>query len=305
VNQLNIYQTKEIFSQSFILENIIVPMKRLLKRKRSKAQKIFSMPNGSDEKMDGIPNHPAHQPSPAEAFTRAIGSISEAQKDYERRRKELLEREAETAWDRLARSSASDLERTAGKIIWLIREHERDNLFGNIASEAIPGRDTRDMGGQFLSNKDRVMKDSRLYKIAVEMPKGCHLHLHFNAELAPEILIEEARKQKNMFIRSTQPILKDTDYDETEIVFNVMPIDTPTVDLWSPDYNPAFKGDNVRPWMKWTDFQSEFRRRRNPGHNDPEEWVRAKMVLSEDEVYGLSQTTNGLVSSCLLEYTFC
>jgi adenosine deaminase CECR1 len=149
------------------------------------------------------------------------------------------------------------------------------------------------MGGQFLSNKDRVVNFSRLYQIALRMPKGCHLHLHFNAELAPEILVQEARRQPNMFIRSTQPLLKDEDYDTTEIVFNVMPIDTPTVDIWSPNYKPEFKSADARPWMKWTTFQDEFKKRRNPDRNDPETWIRSKMVLHEDEVYGQTQTTNG------------
>jgi adenosine deaminase CECR1 len=265
----------------------------LLKRKRSKTPKILSMPNGTDEKMDVGPNHTAPPPVVLEVFSKNISNLDDAKKDYERRRKDLLEREAKNAWDRDARANATDVERKAGNIIWLIREHERDNLFGNIASEAIPHPDTLDMGGQFLSNKDRVVNKSLLYKIAVRMPKGCHLHLHFNAELAPMVLIREASRQPNMFIRSTQPILKDEDYTETEIVFNVMPSDTPTVDIWSKDYNPDFRSPGATPWMKWTEFRDEFRRRRPVGENDPEEWIRAKMVLNEDEVYGKEQTTNG------------
>lgn len=268
-------------------------MKRLLKRKRSRTPKIMTVTNGTtDEKTDGLSNHVSSpQQSLSEAFSKNISNLSEAAKDYDRRKRDLIEREQVTAWDRHARRNASDNEKKAHDIIWRIREHERDNLFGNIASEAIPGPDTLDMGGQFLSNKDRVMSQSRLYKIANRQPKGCHLHLHFNAELAPEILITEANKQDNMYIRSTQPILTDHDYLETEIVFNVMPKDTPTVDLWSENYNPDFRSPNARPWMKWSDFKEEFRRRRP--HDDVEAWVRAKMVLSEEEVYGKTQTTNG------------
>jgi hypothetical protein len=63
VDQLSIYQS-EIFSHSFILESIIVPMKKgfgLLKRKRSKIPKVLTVTNGADEKMDGLPNHVGHQ----------------------------------------------------------------------------------------------------------------------------------------------------------------------------------------------------------------------------------------------------
>jgi adenosine deaminase CECR1 len=265
----------------------------MLKRKRSKLPKSVAMPNGTDEKANGLPNHVSPQPSLSDTFTKNYGNLSDARSDYDRRRRELIEREMETAWDREARKSASDSEKKARNIIWTIREHERDNLFGNVASEAIPGPLTLDMGGQFLSNKERVMNESKLYRIAKRQPKGCHLHLHFNAELTPEILITEANKVENMFIRSTQPILRDEDYSETEIVFNVMPLDTPTVDLWSQDYNPDFRSPNAKPWMKWAEFKEEFQRRQ-PGR-DVEEWVRAKMVLSEEEVYGKQQTTNGLV----------
>jgi adenosine deaminase CECR1 len=263
-----------------------------LKRKRSKLPKRSSVPNGTDEKMEDLPNHTSPQLSLQDTFTKNYSNLSEAQRDYDRRRKELIEKEHATAWDRKARESASDAEKRAGRIIWLIREHERDNLFGNIATEAIPGPHTLDMGGQFLSNKDRVMSQSKLYQIAVRQPKGCHLHLHFNAELVPEKLLYEANKQPNMFIRSTQPILLDKDYGETEIVFNVMPIETPEVDLWSADYNPEFKKPGSTPWMKWTTFKEEYGRRRPQGP-PVEDWVRAKMVLSEDEVYGTTQTTNG------------
>lgn len=279
------------------VDNFIVPMRRglgLLKRKRSKTPKVLSVPNGTDEKMDGVANHASPVESLSDAFSRNFSNLNDARQRYDQRREELIRREHDTAWDREARNNASDNEKIAGNIIWKIREHERDNLFGNIASEAIPGPETLDMGGQFLSNKDRVMQQSKLYDIAHRQPKGCHLHLHFNAELVPEILISEANKQQNMFIRSTQPILKPEDYEETEIVFNVMPIDTPNMDLWSENYNPDFRSQGATPWMKWSDFKSEYRRRR-PANvpENVEDWIRAKMVLSEDEVYGKEQTTNG------------
>ena len=291
----------EFYSHLFIVDNFIVPMKKglgLLKRKRSRTPKIVAVTNGTDEKMDGMSNHVSPQISLSDTFSRNYSNLSDAQKDYDRRRRDLIEREIESAWDKHARNTASDNEKKASNVIWRIREHERDVLFGNIASEAIPGKDTLDMGGQFLSNKDRVMERSRLYRIARRQPKGCHLHLHFNAELAPEILLDEANKQPNMFIRSTQPLLKPNDYEETEIVFNVMPMDTPTVDLWSPEYNPEFKSPTARPWMRWSDFKIEFRRRRP--EKDVEAWVREKMVLSEEEVYGKEQTTNGQVSSAFV-----
>jgi adenosine deaminase CECR1 len=170
-----------------------------------------------------------------------------------------------------------------------IREDERVNLFGNVASEAIRAETTRDMGGQFLTNKERIGQ-SKLYEIAKEMPKGMHLHIHFNAELQPDILIDKSRENPCMFIRSTQPLLQDKDYDETEMVFSVLPSSTRTVDIFSSNYNPEFRAPGSTPWMRWSTFREEFDKRRR---EKTEDWIKTKLILSEHEVYDSKQTTNG------------
>lgn len=242
--------------------------------------------------MDAQSNHVP--PSVNEAFESSFQNVDDSRKSFERFKMQIHEKESTGAWDRHAKLSASDVERKAANIVWKIREDERDNLFGNKASEAVPGPDTLDMGGQFLTNKHRIETRSRLFQIAKEMPKGCHLHLHFNAELECEELIKKARElPHNMLVRSTQPMLSDKDYEESELVFNVMPVNTPTADLFSPDYSPAWKTADAKPWMRWTDFRKEFSKRRP--NIDAEDWIRDKMVLSEDEVYNRWQTVNGYV----------
>jgi adenosine deaminase CECR1 len=213
-----------------------------------------------------------------------------AQSDYEERKRSILESENRDAWDAAARLSASAAEKRAQIIAFKIREDERVNLFGNVASEAIPTSDTRDMGGQFLTNKDRI-KLSKIYRMAQEMPKGCHLHLHFNAELMePDDFIKQAQKNPNMYVRSTRPIVSDSDYDEAEIVFNVLPSSTVEADIFDAGYRPEFRKPGAKPWMKWSSFRAAFYSRRS---EDPEKWIRRKLVLTEEEVYGINQTTNG------------
>lgn len=250
--------------------------------------------------------------------------------EYMVNRATLLKQEDMISWDRPARNSASRNEVQAARIIYLLREYERENTFGNMASEDIPDPETRDMGGQFLTNKDRIENDSKIFKIAQQMPKGCHLHLHFNAELQPERLLLRARLMKNMFIRSLKPLINKEAMDTTELVFNVMPDDTPTSDIFSTEYNFEFKTPGSRPWMRWTTFCEEFENRYNDlfeirsidqdnikkesivmeenglAHFDDhfdqeplklnlaETWVKNKMVLSEFEAYGMSQTVNGV-----------
>jgi adenosine deaminase CECR1 len=275
---------------------IFVPMKRRLLRSRKKrgdppkADVIIN-----DVKMVDAPNHVT--PDLKQTFERYLQNGAEYQKLYEKHKKDLLETEIVEAWDRQARNNASDAEMMANTIIWRIREDERDNLFGNKASESIPAPTTRDMGGQFLTNRDRIEGQSKVFRIAQEMPKGCHLHLHFNAEIPPPILIEKARDISNMFVRSTLPIVKEKDYAETEMVFNVMPENTLAADIFCPDYKPDWKAPGAMPWMKWSDFRREYQARwtidATPRDKDAEDWIRKKMILSEEEVYGISQTTNG------------
>ena len=96
-------------------------------------------------------------------------------------------------WDRKARDAASSAQREAALIIWKIREDERDNLYGNKASEAIPDDDTLDMGGQFLTNKLRTEAKSQLYKIgAKNYQKEGICTFTSMQNLVPDVLIRKA-----------------------------------------------------------------------------------------------------------------
>jgi adenosine deaminase CECR1 len=223
--------------------------------------------------------------------TAVIAEETDAQIAYAAHKKRLLAGEDSGSWMTPAQEGASETELLAQKTVWKLREFERDVTFGNVASEAIPGPETLDMGGQFLTNRDRIVNQSKIYKIAEQVPKGAHLHLHFNAELAPDSLIDQAKNNPYMHIRTTQPLLTDEDYDNAEVVFNVLPKSTPSVDVWSASYNPDFRTPGSTPWMLWSTFRTEFEKRRGIA---AEIWVRTKLILTEEETYGTCQTTNGI-----------
>lgn len=268
--------------------------------------------------------------------------FDEAVKDDESARhyislhEQLLDTENKNAWDRDARphkSSASfQKEERAAAIIHAVRNYEREFVFGNLPSEAIPGKNTRDMGGQFLTNKKRINTRSKLFEIANLVPKGALLHLHFNAELHPEQLLEKARDMPTMYIRSIRPLLTEEDLLETEVVFNVMDPEQvePGVDIFDAKYpgtatnwkTPEMK---YKVWMRWKDFQDrfdeQFSKNHHDNHDDPvfhsppgpeddtrccgaspavklsrtEVWLISKMVLSPAEAYSPDQTVNGQV----------
>jgi adenosine deaminase CECR1 len=214
------------------------------------------------------------------------------------------------------------MEVLAGKLLSKIREHERidPQLYGNLPSEAIPEASTRDMGGHFLTNKPRIER-STLFRIAREMPKGAHLHLHFNAVLHPSELLLYARRptiRNTLFIRATQALLHRTDYEKVEIVFGVHPQDIATGDIFSVGYDPQFKlPPNTTAWMRWVDFRHRFNSIKvthllgdrnsvtdqstpklledSQNALDPaEQWVCHKITLTSTGTYDERQTTNGI-----------
>jgi adenosine deaminase CECR1 len=259
-------------------------------------------------------------------YDKALGDTDELNR-YSAKHSELLQLENEDAWDREAQTNSHYEERVAAGIIRAMREYERKIVFGNQASEAIPSKETRDMGGQFLTNKDRIDHGSLLFQIARKVPKGGLLHLHFNAELHPERLLVYARSMKDLYIRSIRPLLTQHDLDETEMVFNVLDSDKleKGVDIFSETYiGNATNWKKDQPgewsvWMPWEQFQEDFKKH-FPGKyldsgktNIPEgttccepsepfsevelspaeKWLKSKMVLSEEEAYGFTQTVNG------------
>ena len=85
----------------------------------------------------------------------------------------------EKAWDRGDKDKASDPEEQAGAIIRAITEYEREIFF------------------EYTLNEARIQCRSKVYEIAKHVPKGAMLHLHFNAELHPQQLFQEARNNKH------------------------------------------------------------------------------------------------------------
>lgn len=234
-------------------------------------------------------------PDISNAFSAGLEKSVPARQRYDSERSKYLKVEDEHAWDGPARKSASKAENRAAEIVWKIREDERENLFGNKATEAIPGPETLDMGGQFLTNLNRIREQSDVHRIAQRMPKGAHLHIHFNSEFSPMVLLNQAEDyvKDTLFIRSTKPLCSTKDLADTEMVFNVLPSETEQADCFSSEYLPEFKKEGSKPWMKWTAFKKSLSERPDLGVTNPDDWITAKMVLSEEEVYGMKQTTNG------------
>ncbi|KAK3073822.1 hypothetical protein LTR53_004228, partial [Teratosphaeriaceae sp. CCFEE 6253] len=245
---------------------------------------------------------PTAMPSPEDAKALLDKNVKHAadSSQYTEKRHDLLAMEKAHVWFADAQARASNAELRAQDIIFRIRESERRDLYGNLPSEAVPTPETRDMGGQFLFNKSRI-DQSKIFEIAHRMPKGCHLHIHFNSELPPEVLLPHAGSaamHETMHVRTTRALCNSQDYGPAEIVFNVMPKETKKADCFSSDYNPDVKSTNSSPWMLWADFRDSFpahiRCEENPdGFDNAECWAREKMSVTLHNAYNARQTHNG------------
>ena len=237
--------------------------------------------------------------------------------EYNVARAALIQAEKATAFDAQVIATASEIEKKASKIVRGIRNYDWDNTYkmppsskrvdedGNIRVENAAGE-------HFLSNVDLINK-TELFKVARKMPKGAHLHVHFNSCLPPKFLIREARKLPDtMWICSSRPLINDAEFRNCRIQFNVFNADgvaaaNKKLDIdqkasRSSDTNIFTANYLPMRWMKYQDFISQFDwtdyrdgGRRYHGINGVEDWLERKMVFSAEEAYGVRQTSRGYV----------
>lgn len=221
-------------------------------------------------------------------------------------RQDLVNKEVYASWTGPAERAANEVELKAAQIVTRILNHERRHLFGSRPGETIPDSASAEMGGRYLTNKERI-EESRILQMAKRMPKACHLHVHFNTEIPIEDLLQKARDlPETMFVRSTKTLTTPNDYDECEIIFDVLPSNTLTRDIFS-EHTPSDKRtENGPSWMRWVDFRTKFphfmnfEKERHGVLDDAETWAIEKIVFSSRSTRDVRDTVNGYVSIGIL-----
>lgn len=233
---------------------------------------------------------------------------------YQKRRAKLVNREILGC-----ETGVSADECRVAQILDAFRRFEREYVFKNLPGEDVPGPDTLDMGGRFLTNRARIVQKSFVFeKFAKPVPKGALLHLHLNAGLPVVDLLLKARENERLYIRSERALLVSKDLDETELTFDTLEHGklTEEFDIFSPTYmlgETTWKGSQnaYKGWMRWELFRKNFEKRLPKDQwkkrsyfedaslnrlDRAERWVCSKMVLSAKEVYDAGQTVNGQVN---------
>lgn len=227
----------------------------------------------------------------------AVGIADEApmptEAEYYEMRNLIVSREEALSFDARCRARATDKERRVDAIIRKVRRRDDARIFS--CAEPRKGHQgqlhQRFAGDHFLSNVELINKTS-LFQIASKMPKGAHLHIHFNACLPPKVLLDIAKGMGRMFITSNLPLIpngegedKFGNFDRCEIQFSIMSVDKEDPgNLFSADYRP-------RQTMKFSEFLQRFSEYYSKTSVD--EWLLNKLMFEEQETHHALQTSSG------------
>jgi adenosine deaminase CECR1 len=209
----------------------------------------------------------------------------------------LIKKEKSLGWDADAIATATLDEQKACGIVDCVREYDDKNTYS----------ESRNPGGHFLGDLDFI-NHSELLKVAQAMPKGCHLHCHYNACLPPQFFIEQAKHVKAMYIRSSISLTSEENKAAAEIQFTVFRPPKPATSGANPDEQWTENNDDVfrdgyaydispgaptkhLGWMPYQDFLEKFA----GGERAAEDWLGSKLIFTEEEVHGIRQTRDGYV----------
>lgn len=235
--------------------------------------------------------------SAGETMRQGIDGGFKSEEDYMKFRESLIEREKSLDFEAFCKARATQQETKVNAIIQEIKQRDMRAVY-----EAEPPQ--KGYGGQlhprfpgdhFLSNVD-LINQTDLFKIAKQVPKGAHLHIHFNACLLPHVLLDIAKGMDRMFITSDRPLVPaasemadkeahENCFDKCEIQFSLRPPGSEDPgDIFSPSYRP-------RQTMPFRAFLQDF-----PGAvpgQGAEEWLVSKLVFSAPEAHSPPQTAAG------------
>lgn len=140
-------------------------------------------------------------------------------------------------------------------------------------------------GDHFLSNAD-LIEQTQLFALCRAMPKGAHLHIHFNANLLPRVLLGIARDMERMFIWSNIPLDCREAFSLCRIQFSIMNQAAVEEKGEGSLFDTNYKGGSVMQFQR-------FREAYPHGEKKADDWLESKLVFQEEEAHNLLQTADG------------
>lgn len=220
---------------------------------------------------------------------------------YEQRRKHAVEAEAAMGFEHACETKATAAERQANTILQRIKEQDLAVYLPEHAGtrhDPLGQRHDYFYGDHYLSNVGLIQK-TRLFQLCHAMPKGAHLHIHFNANLAPNFLLDVAKTMEHMYIWSSEPLTGKAAFDKCRIQFSILggaqlqaknPAGRPA-NLFSSEYKAYPEQAKGCGWMLFRDFMKQF-----PAAavgSDVNRWLQNKLVFDVEETHNSLQTAEG------------
>ena len=188
-----------------------------------------------------------------------VPPTSTPQEDFAQR-SELHKQEASQGFQWACKKTATEEETQVNDILQRLKHRDTERIFKNAPPrEGYSGQlHPRFAGDHFLSNIDLPEKTD-VFRAMSKMPKGAHLHIHFNNNLRPDFLLDIAARMEHMFIKSDRSLLKTVDLDSCNLELLIRSEteernDDTEWDLCSNSYE-------CNRWMKFTRFPETFHAR--------------------------------------------
>ncbi|KAL2016930.1 hypothetical protein VTK56DRAFT_2847 [Thermocarpiscus australiensis] len=221
---------------------------------------------------------------------RSESHAKERVKVYDDLRERVNSYESALGFEFACKKKAKDIEKNANEVLQHLKKNDIARFYETVPKKrGYRGQEhPRFYGDHFLSNVD-LIEQTQLFALCRAMPKGAHLHIHFNANLQPNFLLDIAKDMERMFLWSNVPLVEDDAFDRCRIQFSIMNetavAETGAGDLFDENYQPG-------KVMRFQDFRKEFADRYGRGE-DVDAWLQNKLVFQEEEAHNLLQTPEG------------
>lgn len=210
-------------------------------------------------------------------------------KTYDSVRRQGTRYEGSLGFDFVCTESAKELEVEANKVLQRLKKNDIARFYEPAPKKrGYRGQEhPRFYGDHFLSNAD-IIEQTQLFALCRAMPKGAHLHIHFNANLLPSVLLGIAKDMDRMFIWSNVALDQPEAYDLCRIQFSIMSEETVEEKGKGNPFAKNYKSGTV---MQFQEFMKAY-----PGGQEAaDQFLQQKLVFHEEEAHNLLQTQEGLV----------
>lgn len=238
--------------------------------------------------------HPEVKSTPAsfiEIFENESAAFAEERvKTYDDLRQKVTRYEGALGFDFACTENATDLEIKANAVLQHLKKNDIARFYESAPKKRGYGgqEHPRFYGDHFLSNAD-LIEQTQLFALCRAMPKGAHLHIHFNANLQPDFLLDIAKGMHYMYAWSNIPLVQDEDFHRCRIQFSIMSEEAVEEKGSGNVYDEKYQGGQV---MSFYDFRDKYPERLG-GKDGVDRWLQNKLVFQEEEAHNSLQTSEG------------